>query len=334
MQPQAVRWGIAGIGQIAHRFAADLTQHCPDAMLYGAAARSVTRATEFISEFQGIKSYASYEEMAADPNIEAVYIATINPTHKSLIELYLQHGKHVLVEKPALTNTADWDEMFTLARKQNRLLIEAMKTITFPAYRSLRQFIQNNHIQISHIDAAYGGAVPFDINNRVFAPDLCGGASLDVGVYPLWLYADLCDCLGLSTGELTTQFVQNNPQTRVDETAIYQFSGPVSGTIGASITNDMERIAILSGPNVKIVIQDKWWNPKVIDIEYQGEQFQISPQTQGGGFEHEIQHVSRLIQNKASSSDIIKESTSRTVIEIVETSLIKNGFTHLTARNI
>ncbi|PWI32499.1 oxidoreductase [Vibrio albus] len=329
MQEKPVRWGIAGVGQIAHRFAADLTQHCPDATLYGAAARSLTRATEFISKYKGIKSYGSYEEMATDPDIEAMYIATINPVHKPLIELYLKHGKHVLVEKPALTNLADWDEMFTLAQKQGRMLIEAMKTITFPAYRSLRQFIQENHIQISHIDAAYGGAVPFDPNNRVFDANLCGGASLDVGVYPLWLYADLCDCLDQPIGEMTTQFIQDDPEAGIDETAVYQFSGPVSGNIRASITQDMERIATLTGPDVKIVIQDKWWNPKVIDIEFQGKPFKISPQTQGGGFEHEIQHVSQLIKEKANHSEMIKDKTSRAVIEIVETGLTENGFVHL-----
>jgi predicted dehydrogenase len=334
MHTQPVRWGIAGVGQIAHRFAADLVQHSPDAALHGAAARSLTRASEFITQYGGVKSYGSYEDMAKDPDIEAVYIATINPVHKPLIELCLQHGKHVLVEKPALTNTADWDEMFALARGKGLLLIEAMKSITFPAYQLLREYIQENHIQIDHIDAAYGGVVPFDINNRIFDADLCGGASLDVGVYPLWLYADLCDCLGVSTGHLTTRIIQDNPEAKIDETAIYEFSGPVSGRIRASITRDMERIATLTGPEVTITIQDKWWNPKVIDIEYKGEQIQIAPPTQGGGFEHEIQHVSQLIRDNASRSEIIREHTSRTVIEIVETGLSENGFGHLTKRKL
>lgn len=334
MHTQPVRWGIAGVGQIAHRFAADLSQHSPDATLHGAAARSLTRATEFIAKYKGSKSYGSYEDMAKDPDIEVVYIATINPVHKPLIELYLQHGKHVLVEKPALTNTADWDEMFALARGKGLLLIEAMKSITFPAYQLLREYIQDNHIQIDHIDAAYGGVVPFDINNRIFDADLCGGASLDVGVYPLWLYADLCDCLDQPIGEMTTQFIQDNPEAGIDETAVYQFSGPVSGNIRASITQDMKRIATLTGPDVKIIIQDKWWNPKVIDIDHQGKQFKISPQTQGGGFEHEIQHVSQLIKNNISHSEMIKDKTSRAVIEIVETGLTENGFVHLTKNHM
>lgn len=333
MKKPLVRWGIAGIGQIAHRFAADLVSHSPNAILYGGAARSQARACDFITQYGGIVSYGSYEDLANDPNIDAVYIATINPMHQPLIQLFLNHGKHVLVEKPALTNLSDWDEMYALADEKGLLLVEAMKSITFPAYRALRSFIQQNNIRLNHIEAAYGGAVPFDSNNRVFDPTLCGGASLDVGVYPLWLYADLCDCLGVPIESFNTEFIQDNPESGVDETAIYRFSGPLSAEIGASITRDMSRVATLTGPDITITIEDKWWNPKVINITYQGQTTQINTQPDGGGFEHEIQHVSQLIQDKQKISDIIKPSTGRKVIEIVEKGLIDNGFAHLTKRS-
>lgn len=332
MKKPLVRWGVAGIGQIAQRFAADLVDHSPNAILYGAAARSKARADEFIAKYKGQVSYACYEELAKDPNIDAVYIATINPMHQPLIKLYLEHGKHVLVEKPALTNLSDWDEMYALAEAKGLLLIEAMKSITFPAYRALRSFIEQNKIEITHIQAAYGGAVPFDANNRVFDSTLCGGASLDVGFYPLWLYADLCDCLGISIGDFTTEFIQDNPALNVDETAIYRFSGPLSAEIGASISRDMPRVATLTGPEITITIEDKWWNPKIINITYQGQTTQINTQPDGGGFEHEIQHVSQLIQDQQKASDVIKSNCGRKVMEIVEKGLVDNGFGHLTQR--
>ncbi|MGO1296395.1 MAG: Gfo/Idh/MocA family protein [Vibrio sp.] len=330
MDKSVVRWGIAGLGHIAHRFVEDLVHHCPHSIFYGAAARHSARAEVFVGQFGGQKSYESYEALAQDPNIDVVYIATINPSHKPLIELYLTHGKHVLVEKPALTNVADWEAMMSLADEKGLLLVEAMKTPTFPAYRALRQFIQDNQLVIDYIEAAFGGAMPYDANNRLFDGDSCGGASLDVGVYPLWLYADLCECLGMPLGEMKTEFVQDNPQSRVDETAIYHFSGAVSGKIGSSITRDLSKVATLTGPDLTITIAEKWWNPKNITITYQGEEHHIDTSSSGGGFEHEILHMTDLIRQQATSSDVIKNSIGRQVIECVEAGLMANGFTHLT----
>ncbi|MFA0125881.1 Gfo/Idh/MocA family protein, partial [Vibrio sp. 10N.261.48.A2] len=81
-----------------------------------------------------------YEEMANNPNVDAVYIATVHPYHKPLAELFLSHKKHVLVEKPAFTNLADWLAMKALADKNGVLLLEAMKTVAFPAYRELKSY--------------------------------------------------------------------------------------------------------------------------------------------------------------------------------------------------
>lgn len=330
MDKRVVRWGVVGVGKIAHRLVDDLVKHSPNGMFYGAAARNPERAKAFVEQFNGQVSYASYQELVQDANIDVVYIATINSAHKALIELCLKHGKHVLVEKPALTNVADWDEMTSLAKQKGVLLVEAMKTLTFPAYRALRQFIQDNQLVIEHIDAAFGGALPFDPNNRVFDGSLCGGASLDVGFYPLWLYADLCECLDKPLGELTTEFIQDNVHSSVDETAIYHFSGAVSGKISASITRDLSKIATLTGPELTITIAEKWWNPKSIMITYRGESHHIDTSPRGGGFEHEIAHMNDLIQQQATSSEVIKLSVGRKVIECVEAGLIANGFTHLT----
>ena len=127
MTEQKVRWGIAGLGKIAHRFAADLTQNVDNACLYAVAARDEQRADAFAQQYQAEHAYSSYQAMAEDPNVDVVYIATIHPFHKSMVELLLNHGKHVLVEKPAFTNTQDWDDMKALADKQGLVLMEAMK---------------------------------------------------------------------------------------------------------------------------------------------------------------------------------------------------------------
>ncbi|WP_182289083.1 Gfo/Idh/MocA family protein [Vibrio spartinae] len=326
---EKVRWGIAGLGQIAHRFVKDLTQHVPNGELYAVAAKDPQRAAAFADEYQCHRSYGSYQALAQDPNVDVVYVATIHPFHKNVVELFLKHGKHVLVEKPAFTNVNDWDEMVSLAQEQGLLLVEAMKSVVFPAYQSLRQFIQEHNIKIDTVEAAFGNRHEFDSLSRIFNPDLCGGATLDVGVYALWLYVDLCQLTNSPVFKPTVHYCQDNVQSEVDEHVEFIFDGDIDGRIGASITRDLKRAAVIQGPEVKIIIHDKWWNPQHIDLFYQGKNHKIISPARGGGFEYEIEHISALILKQQYQSDLISAETSRKVIAIMETSLVENGFEHL-----
>ena len=257
-------------------------------------------------------------------------MATIHPFHKNLVELFLSHGKHVLVEKPAFTNVKDWDAMSKLANEKGLLLAEAMKSVTFPAYQSMKQFILDQSITIDSLQASFGNAHDFDPNWHLFNPELSGGATLDVGVYGLWLYADLCQLMGCSASKPQVEFFNDNHQSAVDENVIFTFDGQIKGSIGASITRDLKREAIITGPNLEIVIHDKWWNPKTIDIHFKGEHTRITTAEGGGGFEYEIKHITSLIQNKTYSSGVLNNETSRQVISTMEQSLVEHGFEKLT----
>lgn len=328
-----VCWGIAGLGKVAHRFLSDLTQYVENGELYAVAAKDKHRAEEFSNKYRCKISYVGYQELAQDPNVDVVYIATIHPFHKSMVALFLKHGKHVLVEKPAFTKIEDWNEMILLAEERDLLLIEAMKFVTFPAYQKLRNFMKTNNVKIDSVEAAFGNFHEFNSNERIFNPNLCGGATLDVGVYALWLYADLCQLMKTTVPKATVKISRDNKESEVDEYAEFIFDGEIKGKIFASITRNLKREAIISGPNIKIIIRDKWWNPKNIDILFNGEKHSITTLGKGGGFEYEIEHVSSLILNKKYKSDVMPTETSRQVTSIMENSLIKNGFGHLVRPN-
>lgn len=326
---QKVRWGIAGLGKIAQRFAADLTGHAQNSELYAVAARDPQRAEQFASTYHGQCHYGSYQELAQDPNVDAVYVATLNPFHRSMTELFLRHGKHVLVEKPAFTNIKDWDEMSQLAAEKGLLLVEAMKSVVFPAYRSLRQFIHEKQLTIDAVEAAFGYHNPFDPQQRIFAPTLSGGATLDVGVYPLWLYADLCHLIQAPITQPSATYCHDYPDSKVDDHAEFLFSGAFSGKIAGSLSRDLPRAAIIKGPDLEVTIHEKWWNPRTIDIVYQGKAQQLTTPTRGGGFEYEIEHVASLILNGQTRSDVIPAAISRQAIAIMENALQENGFSYL-----
>ena len=325
-----IKWGIAGLGKIAHRFAVALTQHSTQSELYAVAARSDERAAKFGNQYHASCSYGSYQEMAKNPEIDAVYIATIHPYHKPLVELFLEHNKHVLVEKPAFTQLNDWLEMSALAKKHGVLLLEAMKTVTFPAYLELKSYLVEHKIQRLHIEASFGNKHDHDPNLFIFDPELCGGTSLDVGVYGLWLYYDLCATLNQVAKKPKVELTQGLAQCAVDTDANFKFSGEVSGNISASITSNLKRCATLTADGLTIKIFDKWWNPQRIEIEHNGQSKLIDIPVSGNGFEYEIDHFSELVRYGQQTSAILNPETSQLVITTLEKALIDSGVGHLT----
>ncbi|GEM75333.1 Gfo/Idh/MocA family protein [Vibrio sagamiensis] len=330
MTKSIIRWGIAGLGNIAHRFAKDLTQYIPNAELYAVAARDEDRASQFSHHYHCQRYFSSYEAMAKDTNIDVVYIATIHPFHKPLVSLFLNHGKHVLVEKPAFTNVKDWDEMSQLSRQKGLLLAEAMKTVTFPAYQAMKQYIKQQEMIINSIEASFGNWHAYDQSWHLFDPNLSGGATLDVGVYGLWLFADLCQWVQQPIPLPTAFYTKDNPQSQVDENVRFEFDGIIKGQINASITRDLKREAILKGPDLEIIIHDKWWNPRNIDIRFKGEHINLSTPAQGGGFEYEIEHITALLLQNKLKSELLRHDISRSVCTMMEQSLADHDFEYLT----
>ncbi|WP_147822373.1 Gfo/Idh/MocA family protein [Salidesulfovibrio onnuriiensis] len=325
-----IRWGIAGLGNIAHRFAGDLVHHAENAKLAAVAARDGKRAQEFAAQHGCEISHGSYEALALDNTIDIVYVAVIHPFHRQLVELFLRHGKHVLVEKPAFTNLKDWDDMAALAADKGLLLAEAMKSVAFPAYRELLQFIRDKNIRLTSVQAAFGDPQDFDPTQQIFNKSLCGGATLDVGVYALWLYFDLCRHTDSLPGRPESVNMVIHPEAGVDKTATFVFGGDCKGTLSASITEDLERTARLCGDDIEIIIREKWWNPKSIDITWKGINRSIRHEGAGGGFEYEIGHLSRLIQEGKTQSDVLSHAVSREVIRTMEEGLSANGLAYLT----
>ncbi|HJO94951.1 MAG TPA: Gfo/Idh/MocA family oxidoreductase [Victivallales bacterium] len=329
MNKRKVRWGIAGLGNIAKRFADDLVRYAPSGELCSVASSSIDKAKQFAEKFNCKKYYDSYMGLASDSEIDVVYISTINPFHKQLARLFLEHGKHVLVEKPAFINKNDWDEIFRIAEYKGLLLVEAMKTVTFPAYRKLVSFLKENQIKLDLVQASFGTTNEFDANHWLFNKDQSGGASLDVGIYPLWLYSNIVYIMGGKLSEPSVKISTEKYNIGVDESVEFLFDSAIKGELSASITSDLPRHARLSGIDIDILITDKWWNPKKIKITWKGKRFDIDEPIVGGGFQFEAEHMSDLILNKKKYSDLIISDISRNVIELIENALKKNSLKHL-----
>jgi dihydrodiol dehydrogenase / D-xylose 1-dehydrogenase (NADP) len=158
---RSIRWGILGTGTIAKKFAADL-RTLPDAELAAVGSRASGTAGEFARLF-GITTYhSSYQDLAADPRVDVVYIATPHVFHFENTLLCLENGKSVLCEKPFCLNSHQAAKIIACARKRKLFLMEAMWTRFLPAIVQLRHYVDEGIIgEIKLISANLGFKTDF-----------------------------------------------------------------------------------------------------------------------------------------------------------------------------
>ena len=179
------RWGIIGTGGIAKAFARDLS-YFNSHIVQAVGSRSLEKASDFALEFPSCTAYGSYEELVADPMIDAVYIATPHPQHVANTLLALNAGKPVLCEKPFAVNAIEAQAMVAAAISNNVALLEAMWTRFLPHIAQVREILNSGVIgQIVNVEADHGQYLIDHENPRLTEPALAGGALLDLGIYPI-----------------------------------------------------------------------------------------------------------------------------------------------------
>lgn len=154
----ALRWGIAAAGKISWDFVNALgTLSDNDHHVVAVAARDLGRAQEFAGKFDIPKAYDGYLKLAQDPDVEVVYIGVLNPQHFEVAYLMLEHGKHVLVEKPLCMNEKQAKKLIAYAERKKLFLMEAIWSRFFPSYQYLQKQIQSGNLgEIKSLDVHFG----------------------------------------------------------------------------------------------------------------------------------------------------------------------------------
>ncbi len=186
-EQSTVNWGILGLGKIAHKFVDDLVK-VPGARLTAVASRDSHRSVEFKLRYGAKYAYDNYETLVNNDEVEIIYIATPHSFHYEHTMLCLEHGKHVLCEKPIALNARQVSEMSQTAQKAGLFLMEALWTRFFPFMHDLVAFKESGQLgKIVMVEADFGFKAPFKPESRLFDPALGGGALLDIGIYPVFL---------------------------------------------------------------------------------------------------------------------------------------------------
>jgi predicted dehydrogenase len=180
-----IRWGIIGAGDIARKQTARAIQEAQNGQLAAVMRRSMEGAQAFAQEFGAAKAYDRVETLLADPDIDAVVIATPVYLHAGQTIAAAEAGKHVLVEKPMAMSTAECQAMIDACR-QHQVQLAVFYYQRFNArHQKVRQLVQQGAIgQVTMAQARFTSLYPPEPNNWRQDPDLGGGGALmDVGVH-------------------------------------------------------------------------------------------------------------------------------------------------------
>ena len=188
-----IRIGVLGAAAIVPMALTDPARAVPEATVLAIAARDPTRAEAFARKHQIPRVHQTYNDLLADPDIDAIYNPLPNSLHAEWTIRALKAGKHVLCEKPFAANVREAEEMATVARETELVLSEAFAYRYHPLTTRVKEILANGEIgKIKHIEAQFCFLLPSP-NNIRFKYELAGGALMDCGCYPVSLIRFLAE---------------------------------------------------------------------------------------------------------------------------------------------
>ncbi len=311
------RWGILGPGKIAEKFASAL-RYTESAKVYAVASRDYDRAESFAARWGAVKVYNDYAQLAQDPDVDIIYIATPHAFHCEQSILCLEHRKPVLCEKPLALSANQVTKMISKAQEQNVFFMEGMWSRCMPFVKKIQELIQEDTIgAVQYVRADFGFKAPFDPQGRLFDPGLGGGSLLDVGIYPLYLVTLL---LGIPE---RIQSIGRLSSTGADEYCNIQFGYPGGQTAAVFSTIAMQTTvtAEIIGTKGRIEIPAPWYKTerfKVIIGFNESEQEYHFPH-EHNGFEHEIREVTDCLNRGLTECPLMPHAFSLELSRIMDT---------------
>lgn len=296
-EDKIVRWGILGAGNIAHRFAASL-RFCDDCILTAISGRNIVKLDAFVKEYLCPKEYIGYENLLADPEIDAVYLALPHGMHSEWAIKAMQAGKAVLCEKPAALNQEEVKEIATVSRKTSCLFMEAMKSRFEPAYQELKKRIQAGSIgTLQSINTSICFLLPPEMKGKTYHFDsVQGGALLDSGIYCASLLLDYFH----GSPRITILDARMEGTVDVYINAYCQFNDG-SGSLEVGFDRILERKAVFCGSEGEIILPDLH-RPQSFIILKDGQKKEISIPYIHDDFYLQIRHFTDLyLQGKTES---------------------------------
>jgi predicted dehydrogenase len=311
-----VRWGMLATGGIAHSFARDLAL-LPSAEIIAVGSRSAGPAEQFGDEFGVPHRHASYQALVEDPDVDVVYVSTPHPGHHDAALLAIKAGKAVLVEKPFAMDAAQAREMIDAARARGTFLMEAMWTRFLPHIARLREILGAGTLgQVVYLTAEHGQWFAPDPQFRLFAPELGGGALLDLGIYPV-SFASLV--LG-RPARITA--VSEPAFTGVDATTsmIFQYDSGAHAVLTTTLAASSANRAAIYGTAARIETEGCFYIPATFRVIARDgtelERYDVPHE--GGGLRHQAAEVGRCLRAGLAESPLMPLDETYSIMQTMD----------------
>ena len=314
MNTEKLKWGIIGLGTIAHQFAKDLML-VEEAELVAVASRNLENAQEFAEIYHCKKAFDSYDALINDAEIDVLYIATPHNLHAALTIKALQNNKHVLCEKPIALNYNDALLMIEASKENNKFFMEAFWTRFNPSFREAFSKIKNGEIgEVKYINADFAFCANLEgIGNRNTDLKLGGGALLDIGVYPLFL----CYMVLGIPNEIVAKSNFHKTGADVQTSMILQYEN-AQAILHSSFVSTSNIKATINGTKGRINLNTLWHEAQSYTLNVDEYEEEILLPTKGKGFTYEIEECHQCIKENRIESKLWSHQNSLELIKIVD----------------
>jgi predicted dehydrogenase len=287
-----LRWGVIGTGRIAETFAQDLTL-TGSGEITAVGSRGQRSADRFADRFDIPRRHESYAALVADDEVDVVYVATPHPMHHANALLALDAGKHVLVEKAFTMNAEEARDLVDIARTRGLFLMEAMWTRFLPHIAEIRRLIGEGALgDLVTVTADHGQWFARDAAFRLFAPELGGGALLDLGVYPVSFASMILGTPQRILALIDPAFTGVDGQTSM----LFGYPGGAHAVLTCTSAAKSPTSASIVGTDARIEVDGAFYAPTTFTlISRDGERTRFDRPHEGHGIRHEADEVARCI---------------------------------------
>lgn len=308
------RWGIIGLGKIAHTFVEDL-KRVDGAELFAVASRTLSKANDFAKKHNAKYAYGSYSDLLKNPDVDIVYIATPHVFHYKNSLAAMHHAKAVLCEKPLGMNALQVKEMQAVARGHEVFFMEALWTNFMPALKYINDITtQQSYGKLNHLEAEFCFKPEFDKTHRLFDKALGGGALLDIGIYPVYL---ALKCLGVPDKiEAKAEFCKTgvDVETRIS----FTYDNGSSADLFCSLNTSTKSQAHLNYDNAEIIMHERFHETDKLSIITKEENIFKNFKHSCKGYNFEIEHVQECLQKGLQESPLMTHNFSLELIETLD----------------
>ena len=313
----SLRWGIIAPGGIANKFA-EAVHDLTAGRVVAVGSRDGGRAEGFARRHGIPRSYAGYEQLVRDDEVEAVYVASPHSAHRDHALLAIAAGKHVLIEKALARNSTEVEEIFAAAGRSGVFVMEAMWTRHLPHIAWVREKIASGAIgDIVTIGVDHGQSLDLPPEHRLKNPDLAGGAILDLGVYPVSFIVDLLGAPSQvkAVGRLTETGVDGHVSM------VLGYDGGAIAVVDTTLWTKTPTVAVISGTMGSIEIDGDFYWPGMVRLRSADRSRSVVEEWDGSvanGFQFEAAEVARCVADGRQESERMTWDSSRAVMAVLD----------------